>query len=329
MAPFGRTASSTRWIGVAIAVPVTVLAAIGLLPDLLGLDRRPMFVQLVSFRPQLVGLAMLVLALAAVVVRGRRPGWPVLAGLLAVIVLATGQLLPRMIPDSQPTAGTPFTVLAFNTFEGRADVGVLAELIRTERPDVVSLPEAGAHFTSRLRPLLEPLRYRLQSSADSGADVENVSVAVAGELGDVQVRVGAETSIYPYLELSGGRLGALRVVAFHAAAPVPGQIENWQADQALLQRWCSGPGPTVVAGDMNATLDHSALRTGTAGCQDAAAERGQGLVPTWGPSPRARLVGPQIDHVFGGGGIATAAFSVHDVPGSDHRAVLARLLLPS
>jgi len=77
MAPLGRTASSTRWIGVAIAVPVTVLAAIGLLPDLLGLDRRPMFVQLVSFRPQLVGLAMLVLALAVVVVRGRRRGWPI------------------------------------------------------------------------------------------------------------------------------------------------------------------------------------------------------------------------------------------------------------
>ena len=66
-------------------------------------------------------------------------------------VVLQGSRLGRLITAHE--SGTPFTVLAFNTFEGQADVGVLAELIRTERPDVVSLPEAGTHFTSRLRPL--------------------------------------------------------------------------------------------------------------------------------------------------------------------------------
>jgi endonuclease/exonuclease/phosphatase (EEP) superfamily protein YafD len=85
----------------------------------------------------------------------------------------------------------------------------------------------------------------------------------------------------------------------------------------------------VVAGDFNATLDHSALRAGTAGCGDAAAQRGAGLTPTWGPSPRFRGIGPQIDHVFATEGITAETFDVHDVDGSDHRAVLTTLRLPS
>ena len=85
----------------------------------------------------------------------------------------------------------------------------------------------------------------------------------------------------------------------------------------------------MVAGDFNATLDHSALRAGTAGCVDAAEQRGAGLIPTWGPSPTTRRFGPQIDHVFATEGITAETFEVHDVAGSDHRAVLTTLRLPS
>jgi endonuclease/exonuclease/phosphatase (EEP) superfamily protein YafD len=84
-----------------------------------------------------------------------------------------------------------------------------------------------------------------------------------------------------------------------------------------------------VAGDFNATLDHSALRAGTSGCGDAAAQRGAGLLPTWGPGPTSRRVGPQIDHVFATDGITAETFDVHDVAGSDHRAILTTLRLPN
>ncbi|WP_445190275.1 endonuclease/exonuclease/phosphatase family protein [Pseudonocardia sp. Cha107L01] len=86
-------------------------------------------------------------------------------------------------------------------------------------------------------------------------------------------------------------------------------------------------GPHVVAGDVNATLDHAALRAATDGAQDVAAERGLGLVSTW-PTAWPRWFGVQIDHVFTAGGVHPADARVLQLPGSDHRALLARLVLP-
>jgi guanosine-3',5'-bis(diphosphate) 3'-pyrophosphohydrolase len=41
-----------------------------------------------------------------------------------------------------------------------------------------------------------------------------------------------------------------------------------------------------------------------------------------------RSFGPQIDHVFATDGIVAETFDVHDITGSDHRAVLTTLRLP-
>ena len=89
-----------------------------------------------------------------------------------------------------------------------------------------------------------------------------------------------------------------------------------------------GSTAAIVAGDLNATLDHSALRAGMAGCSDAAAQRGAGLVPTWSPSARTRPLGPRIDHVLVTAGIGAETFTVHELVGSDHRAILTRLRVP-
>ena len=220
-------------------------------------------------------------------------------------------------------------MLSFNAFEGNADVTAFAELIRTERPDLVAVPEGGTRFAARLAPLIEPLGYRLHTTASADpSDVANVVAAVADGLGPVQVQVTDAMAAFPYVEVTGGRLGALRFAAVHTQAPVTRKIARWATDLAGLRQWCAGPTPVVVAGDLNATLDHSALRAGMAGCADAADQRGAGLIPTWGPSPRTRPFGPQIDHVLTNDGIAAETFAVRDVPGSDHRAVLTRLRLP-
>lgn len=304
----------------------TAPLAVVVLPDLLfGLDRRSPFAQVIAFRPVLlVGVVGLVLSLA-VVTAFRRGAWPLLAGAAAVLATAGSLVLPRAVADPLPAPGPSLAVLSFNTFDGAADVGSVANLVRDIRPDVLSLPESGERYRSRLAPLLEPLGYRLVSSSDdpSEPDVQNVVAGYRSDLGGVRTRLGQGYG-FPYVELTGGALGSLRFVAYHAVAPVPDLVPGWRDDLARLGTWCAGPGPVVVAGDLNATLDHSALREGMTGCSDAADQRGQGLVPTWGP----RLVGPQIDHVLGSAGIEATDFAVADVPGSDHRAIIARLRLP-
>jgi endonuclease/exonuclease/phosphatase (EEP) superfamily protein YafD len=330
----GRT--RRRWLGYlvgsAAALVLTVAGAVALLPDLLGLDIRTPFTQLIAFRQWELAAGLGVLLVLLVLVRFARRARPFLVplsvGASAVLLVGGALVLPRVVADPEPTTGTPLTVLSFNVYEGRADVTALAAAIAARRPDLVSLPEAGPRFAAKLQPLVEPLGYRIQTSRSHGADVSSVTALVSTRLGDVSFRVGDDARDFPYLEATGGALGPLRFVAFHAASPVPRRVGSWVDDLALLPQWCAAGTPAIVAGDFNATLDHSALRAGMAGCSDAADQRGDGLLPTWSPSRRSRFVGPQIDHVIMTPGIAAQTFEVLDLPGSDHLPILSTLRLP-
>jgi endonuclease/exonuclease/phosphatase (EEP) superfamily protein YafD len=313
-----------------VASGAVVGVALLTLPDLLRIDRITPFAQVVSFRPYaLVGVAALVLVLAALSWRFRQLVLPAVA-LAVVLAVGAAVTVPRTQAGPVPTGGRPLTVLSFNTLDGAADVTALAELIRTERPDLAALVEVGPWYRDRLAPLVEPLGYRMVTATgtddDGVTDVFGVTALVAGHLGEVTSEVDTSTP-FPIVEIAGGELAATRFVAFHAVAPRRGDVRQWTADLGTLERYCAGGTPTIVAGDFNATLDHSVLRGATAGCSDAAAQRGRALWPTW-PTWMPGWFGPQIDHVFATTPIAAEDFTVREVAGSDHRAVVVRLRLP-
>ena len=229
---------------------------------------------------------------------------------------------------AEPQAGArTLTVLTFNTHEGDGDVDALAKLIRSSRPDLIAVPEAAGRYRDRLAPLVP--EYRFAPSNERGRDVQGVTAATRTDLGEVAVQVDRSTP-FPSVEVSGAGLGDVRFVAFHSVAPTPGDVPQWSSDLATLDRWCAArqSGPVIIAGDFNATLDHSVFRSAITGCADAAEQTGEGLAATW-PTRWPRWLGPQIDHVLVTGGITAETLSVHDVPGSDHRAVVTRLRLPT
>ena len=158
----------SRW-RLAFSLLVVAATAVGMLPDLLGLDRRGPFAQLVSFRPALLAVLLLVAVVATVSAVVRRRGWTLAAGLLVVAVVASVAVLPRALPlvdapaPDAPGART-LTVLAFNTYEGRADVAALAALIRTTRPDLIALPESAGRFRDKIAPLVDGYRFAHQRS---------------------------------------------------------------------------------------------------------------------------------------------------------------------
>jgi endonuclease/exonuclease/phosphatase (EEP) superfamily protein YafD len=322
--------SPLRYLAAAV---FTAVAAVVVLPDLVfELDRYTPFAQLVAFRAVVMAGVAAVLVLLLLVTVFTRRVLLFAAGLAAVLAVGAVMVGPRVIPDPAPTAGTPLTVLTFNALNGNADIEALAGLVRAERPDLIALTESGQTYRSRLAPFLEPLGYRSAVAAHpDGTDIGSVTAFVAAGVGEFDARVGEETAWFPYLEITGGTLGDLRFVTYHAAIPAPADPSPWESDLALLARWCAGPTPAILAGDFNATLDHSAFRAGTTGCVDAAEQRGAGLIPTWADTyrPAMRPFGPQIDHVLATDGINAETFAVHDIPGSDHRAVLTRLRLPA
>ena len=146
-------------------------------------------------------------------------------------------------------------------------------------------PEAGQRFADKLAPLIEPMGYRLRSSVDEDEDdVNGVTAAVAARLGDVSFQVGHNTSTFPDVQITGGTARCARGGRLPLGGPGAGQVPSGATTWRCCPRGCAGPTPAIVAGDFNATLDHSMLRAGMAGCGDAAAQRGDGLAPTWGPT---------------------------------------------
>ena len=87
----------------------------------------------------------------------------------------------------------------------------------------------------------------------------------------------------------------------------------------------------ILAGDFNATLDHSEFRALLdRGYLDAADAAGEGWTPTWPAPPKQRRALPlTIDHILVDRRVRVEKVTVVRIPRSDHRAVIAVLRLPS
>ncbi|GAA4863785.1 endonuclease/exonuclease/phosphatase family protein [Actinomycetospora straminea] len=313
------------------AVVLGLPAAVVMFSDLLGIDHRTPFVQTIAFRPQLATATVVFAVLVAVVARR---AWPTALALGLVGVLGLAMVLPRAVGSGATgaTGGPELTVLTASTYLSRADPDALAGLIAARTPDVVVLPEARGELRASLQEALVDESggeegtsgYRV-FAADADRDDSPMTVFVRRELGRPTVTPNRDTE-FPSLivELADVDGRPVRVVATHPQSPRPGETGDWRRDVAALARWCTGDRPTVVAGDLNATLDHAELREAIEGCTDAASDVGAGLMGTW-PSAAPRLLGVQIDHVLVSGGPTAREVDIVDVPGSDHRGILARV----
>ncbi|WP_224392557.1 endonuclease/exonuclease/phosphatase family protein [Pseudonocardia sp. ICBG1293] len=300
-------------------------SAVTVLPPRWRTDRRSALVGLTAVRPHL-GVAGLGVA-AVLRLAGLRRASAV-AGLAGAAAAAPAlrRVLPR--PSRPLPDGPELTVLVANVLLGRADTGALAATVARERPDVVVLPEAGSGYLDRLRPLLDGAGYRGWSSVPPGVpDQRGTVVLVAMRAGAVEVRPGPGMRL-PHLEVSGGLLGARTLYAVHTSAPTnPRWTELWAGELALVAGWTRGRPAPVVAGDLNAVVDHRRLRAALGGCVDATDGTGRGLVATF-PSSLPRWAGIRIDHVLVPRGSVTRRHVVLETPGSDHRAVLVTVRLP-
>jgi hypothetical protein len=219
-------------------------------------------------------------------------------------------------------------ILNLNVLRGGADTGELATVIAREAPDLVVLPESGTAFRDKLMPLVDDLGYR--SWVSVGPEVREsrgITLLASRIAGDLQVESGDDLRCR-HLRATGGVLGRRSLFAVHATAPRDRERAiAWRDDLAVVSRWCRADVAPIVAGDLNATLDHSALRAALHGCRSAATGTGRGLAATY-PSSLPRALGIQIDHILVPSATTTSRFEVLDVLGSDHRAVLARIRLP-
>ncbi len=291
-----------------------------------GLEAGPA-IPAMTFTPYVGLISPLPLLLALVLRR-----WVVAAVALLTVLAFVHALLPRALAGPRPTVARRRD----GAGDGRQPVRRSGRpaggrrLVRRQRVDVLALEELPPEELARLdrAGLRRIMPYRRYALGAGGASASGLF---------------SRRPITPLrAENSLGRQGQPRgLIAVPPALPIDLQVIHppppinpdgrgiWNHMLGELTRPSGGDRLRLLAGDFNATLDHHALRRllGDGGYVDAADAVGAGYDTTW---PAGRDFPPEItiDHVLVDPRVRVEDVSVHTVPRSDHRAVIATLVLP-
>lgn len=270
-------------------------------------------------------MPLALLAVVGLAPRGRRSGRIALAGTCAAVLAVQAALWAPWLTAETPRRGQSLTVMTVNLYGGRADTAAVSRMVRAEGVDVLAISELTRTAEARLRDteLDDLLPYAMTTQHGSSRSTLLLSRLPLHPL-------PASSSPGPVLRSQVGRISHASdviVCAVHPPTPVQG-VHRWRFAQAEMTDWAARTsGPVVVAGDFNASVDHPGMRQLLAtGLRDAHEVAGSGRPVTW---PNGRTVPPfvQIDHVLVRGLDVRSAKDVR-VPGSDHDAVVARLVVP-
>jgi endonuclease/exonuclease/phosphatase family metal-dependent hydrolase len=238
-------------------------------------------------------------------------------------------VLPRWIADDDPDAGAKgplLRVMTANVLAGTASAEGLVRLVQDHRVDILAVQELTPGFVERANAagMRELLPHQvLRPSAGVGGSGVFSRLPLRDEGGRMNPQgfgqAGAEIVQY------GLSVESVHPVAPSEAARVPGFLASYRNQPKAT---VDGP-PQILAGDFNATLDHSVLRALiSSGYRDAADVMGKGLIGTWGPYDGDRIPPVTLDRVLADKRIGVKDFEVFDLEGSDHRPALATLILP-
>lgn len=251
-------------------------------------------------------------------------GWrSAVAGGLVLALIGWPQVA-TYLPAGTPAAAPVISVLTANTLHGRADPDALVATVRERDVDVLAVQELTPQSIDRLTAagLDEVLPYHRIAVQQGGTDVGLYS---RHPLAQSRLPTGFAFTPVQATVVDGGQ--EVTVIAFHSSAPLSAAgTARWQSDLDRLAEVMAGAaGPTIVAGDFNATRDHRQFRDLLdTGFTDAGSDAGAGILPTW---PADRFHGPVIgiDHVLVSSDLVGVAVESLPQPGSDHLAVLASI----
>jgi endonuclease/exonuclease/phosphatase (EEP) superfamily protein YafD len=215
-----------------------------------------------------------------------------------------------------------------NVYHGNHDLGRIGQEIRATAPDLVALQELDPDGAAGLQRsgVLDRFPYAVTElrKSPSGIGLWSRLPVADSQVQDVHGMAVIKATI-----LVGSQ--RLRLYTVHTVAPLGDDRVRWQAQL----RWVSEEirlerGPLVVAGDFNATRYHPSFRRLlSARLGDAHERRGRGWATTW---PRDRWPLPplmRLDHVLVSPDIGVRSVQEGLGHGSDHRPIIAELVLRS
>lgn len=296
-------------------------------PAWFGLAGERPFVWTIPFRvPVGVGLAGLALATGLAGIRWRR-ALPAAAALALAAAGSLGTTAVRGVGAGElpAAAAGDVTFLAANVLMARADPAGVARLAVDGQADVVSLSETtqdqaddiATRISAQTGEALQVFFLRDRTGGYGTALLVGAGMGEYRATGELTTGLKAVVTAEPV----SGQGPAL--AAAHTAAPVPELLPYWAVEVQAVADWCADTPGALLAGDLNATLDHPGLHL-RGSCVDAGEQTGTGARGTW-PAKYPAALGATIDHALADGSRWRAVGSrVEEIPGSDHRALIAR-----
>ena len=290
----------------------------------LGLERGWPLVPLLAFTPY---VALLALVVAVLAVWRRWWAGAAMAGACAAILIAL--LVPRAVPERAPEGapGVRLRVLAANIAANDVTAKPVLDRVRRWDVDVFSVIELQpqtvlAYDLAGIRSVLPHSALRALPSFKGTGLYSRLPLRPLASPRGTEFGLAAA-------ELDPPGAAPVQVISVHVPAPTDGDAAA-QSRREMRTLPGAGRGPLrVLAGDFNATLDHAHLRDLLdRGYRDAAEQAGSGLRPTWPAGKQLLPALVTIDHVLADRRVRVISARSVAIPGSDHRGVLAELLLP-
>ncbi|MFI5803524.1 endonuclease/exonuclease/phosphatase family protein [Streptomyces sp. NPDC051561] len=315
--PPSRRRQTATWASALLLTGASIVIAC----RALGIDGVTPLPQLLAFLPWLLAPSLCALLLATLARN------PLLIALALTLTAANAWYLRPYGTDTTPStpALTTLRVLTANVEFGQATPALITA-VRREKPDLVFVPECDYGCARALAKELPtasyPYREVIEAHGPEGSAILSTHpLRAAARIPSTLAMPGA-TAVVQGQEI--------RVQLAHPLPPVPRILGRWRSELRAIEEYAgAGSGPTLIAGDFNASQDHAAFRRildAGSGLRDSAALAGSARTPTW-PTSTTPVLGTQIDHVLVSKHFSVSAVRFLDLAGTDHRAVLADLKL--
>jgi endonuclease/exonuclease/phosphatase (EEP) superfamily protein YafD len=320
-----------RWLLLGLVVVLLIVPAAVLTVARVGQPPGGVWVRLVAFTPYAFVLYAAVLVLLLVAWSRGRGRWRTVASTGALVALAGVVmhgfwLAPAYVGSAGPApGGEPLRVMTANLMLGQAAASQVVELVVREDVDVLVLQEVDDRSLARLRAAGLDDAFA-HSAGEPAAGAAGTMVLARRPIRDVDA---LGTGLGGYQVAVGG----VTLLAVHPRPPT-GDVRGWVQDHRTIRRAAyERAAPTMIVGDLNATIDHRVVRELIGqGYRDAATAAGSRWQPTWPADGEVRLFGVPVppmlalDHVLVNDALQPVRTESIRVDGTDHRALLAEVV---
>lgn len=317
--------STLLWSGVALVLTSSMVLGLARVSRLQLVHRTT--VVLASFAPH--ACFAWFIATALFLAAGR--GWQrALAVVSAAGLVANLTLLVPYVPHQMPPAASTFSVATLNLRCLPVNTERLAAVVRSLQPDVVLLQDTTQEAWTALQasgwardyPIAAAQPTITTAPSPTGQCDSWLSARVPLTLSTA--RPAGSNQVAYRIDLPSGAVSVLPVAVTNPTV----DVRHWAQDLAEVRVTAMAqPGPLVVLGDFNAVREHAPMeQLRAAGLTDAAEQAKAGWVPTF---PARGWLPPllAIDHVMVNASLQATSLASFEVPGCDHRGLLARLRL--